>query len=336
MPSFADVMRNFQFEAFPLLFPTLIRAITNVFGTSDTVFRAFGFTVGVLLVGVLWLNARLLSKNPPLLSLALVGLNTTFLTWGLSVRGYGLGGVLILLLFGQMARTLIEPTPRRFAMALGASLLCVHCLLYNSVLLAAMAGPLVLVFLSRKQIKPAMAVLGIGALAAVSVIPYIGPYSSGSQWNMVLKYPVGLYWFWLKFDSALGTPILAMAIVWHALFAALVIAALWRLWKIRATRTAPEWDFLLFGAATCLSAPLAYYVFLRILSAFETSALLARSRTTWPARYPRLRDGLPRSIWNGCTGSFASRPDCGDGTWWNLGSSWAKCSGTTANSRAGT
>jgi hypothetical protein len=74
MPTFADVIANFQFEAFPLLFPAIIRTMTNLFGTSDAVFRIFGFLVGVLLLAVIWLNARQLSKSPPLLSLALNGI----------------------------------------------------------------------------------------------------------------------------------------------------------------------------------------------------------------------------------------------------------------------
>ena len=97
MPTFTDIAKNFQYEAFPLLFPTVVRGYTNVFGTSDIAFRMFGLAVGVLLLAVLWFNAWQLGGAPPLLSLSLLGLNTSVLVWGTSVRGYGLGMVLIFL-----------------------------------------------------------------------------------------------------------------------------------------------------------------------------------------------------------------------------------------------
>ena len=35
MPNLADIARNFQHEAFPVPFPILIRAYTNVFGSES-------------------------------------------------------------------------------------------------------------------------------------------------------------------------------------------------------------------------------------------------------------------------------------------------------------
>src|SRR5258707_5039547 len=59
MPLLSDVLRNFQHEAFPPLFPFIVRIYTILFGSSDTVFRVFGFCVGGLLVGAFWINSRL-------------------------------------------------------------------------------------------------------------------------------------------------------------------------------------------------------------------------------------------------------------------------------------
>ena len=95
MPSVADIVRNFQHEAFPVPFPILIRAYTNVFGDSDIALRCFGIGAGIALLGALWFSAYTTGRGPPLISLALLGLNTTFLFWGTTVRGYGLGSALI-------------------------------------------------------------------------------------------------------------------------------------------------------------------------------------------------------------------------------------------------
>jgi len=277
MPAIADVINNFHFEAFPLLFPLIIRTMTNVFGTSDAVFRGFGFVVGVLVVCVLWLNAWLLTKKPPLLSLALIGLNTTFLVWGTSVRGYGIGGALILLAFGQIAKTLLEPTPRRFIFALIASLLCVHCLLYNSTLLAAICLGAMLVFLNRGDTPRALIILVIGVTAAISIIPYIGQYSAASHWNIVLKHEIDFLWLWTKLTAAIGATaapavqisgehVSLTSIVWQIVLIAVMAGGIWRLVKLRGEKPSPQRDLILFAVTSASAAALGYYIFLRILS----------------------------------------------------------------------
>src|SRR5438105_1127096 len=49
MPSVGDIAHNFQHEAFPPLFPLMVRAYMTVFGPSDAALRVFGFCVGCLL-----------------------------------------------------------------------------------------------------------------------------------------------------------------------------------------------------------------------------------------------------------------------------------------------
>ena len=95
MPSISEVLRNFQHEAFPPLFPLIVRLYATVFGASDLAFRIFGFVVGCSLISAFWINARLIRGDVPLLALALTSLNTTFLVWGITIRGYGLGSALI-------------------------------------------------------------------------------------------------------------------------------------------------------------------------------------------------------------------------------------------------
>jgi len=99
MPTFADIIRNLKFTSFPILFPIVVRIFTTMFGTSDSALRCFGFLVGASLLVVAWVNARN-RADVPLILPALVGLNVTFLTAGIWIRGYGLGSVLVTLAFG--------------------------------------------------------------------------------------------------------------------------------------------------------------------------------------------------------------------------------------------
>src|SRR5437870_8963803 len=96
MPAVGDLFNNFQRESFPAFFPLIVRAYSATFGTTDTSFRSFGLGIGVMLLAVIWLNSLLLFGSPPLVSLGLLGLNVTFLIWGTTIRGYGIGSVLIL------------------------------------------------------------------------------------------------------------------------------------------------------------------------------------------------------------------------------------------------
>ena len=57
MPAVSDIFHNFQHEAFPPLFPLIVRAHTIVFGSSDFALRIFGLCVGCLLVAAYWINA---------------------------------------------------------------------------------------------------------------------------------------------------------------------------------------------------------------------------------------------------------------------------------------
>jgi len=149
MPSVADIVRNFQHEAFPVPFPILIRAYTNVFGDGDIALRCFGIAAGIALLGALWFSAYATGRGPPLISLALLGLNTTFLFWGTTVRGYGLASALIILAFSSIASVMINASPARIILAAVVSVAAVQCLVHNLALIFALAASAAIVCLVR-------------------------------------------------------------------------------------------------------------------------------------------------------------------------------------------
>jgi hypothetical protein len=266
MPTALDISRNFPHEAFPLLFPATIRAYTDLFGTSDWALRYFGLAIGIAFLAALFFDSRLLSGGLPLLSLALVGLNSTFLTWGTSIRGYGLGSLLIVLAFGLIGKLLLEPTPIRIAAASLVCLASVQCLLHNTVLLLAIGLSATAVCLIRRNLKQAMVILGIGLVCLISLLPYVKPYSSGRAWNVVVKSTTNLPALWHQLNAALGAPSPIMAWTWQILFVALIGGSLWRLYLTRQEKPAPEWDLLLFGILVSITSVLGYYAFLRSLN----------------------------------------------------------------------
>jgi hypothetical protein len=266
MPTLSDHFHNFQRESFPAFFPLSSRAYTTVFGTSDAAFRAFGIAVGVLLLVVAWFNSRILAGSPPLISLALLGFNISFLTWGITIRGYGIGSVLILFAFGLIARLLLETSKSRIAAALLAAVASVQVLLYNSVLLAAMTAAVLTVCVIQRKFRPALATTGIASVCAVSMLPYLRPFWTESQSTVVLQGPVTLGWFWRHLERAFGDPLHLMTGVWVGLFAAVIVGAAIRLCFIWSKKPAPEWDLLSFGLIAAIISVIGYFAFLKIIS----------------------------------------------------------------------
>src|SRR5262249_14199643 len=131
MPSITEIAQNFQHEAFPVPFPLFVRVYTNLFGTSDFALRAFGFAAGIAVLCAIWISARLIGREPPLIALVLLGLNSTFLFWGTTARGYGLGSALIVLAFGLFGSLLREISLPRISVAVLVSVAAVQCLVHN-------------------------------------------------------------------------------------------------------------------------------------------------------------------------------------------------------------
>jgi hypothetical protein len=266
LPRVADITRNFQHEAFPVPFPILIRAYTNLFGTSDFVLRCFGLSVGVALLAALWLNAYLVGHKLPIVSLSLLGLNTTFLVWGTTIRGYGLGSVLIIITFALMARLLVEPSPARVIAASLTSLACVQCLIHNLVLMFSLSGSAIVVCLARHNLRRTIIYLSILTLCVISFVPYFSAYSTASTWSQVVEFPVTLRTLWKQFNFALGNPTPALGWLWHVGLLGLIALSIRRLYPLWPSKPAPEWDCLTFGTLTAITAVLGYYEFLQVLN----------------------------------------------------------------------
>src|SRR6266436_1857390 len=162
LPSFKDVISNFPHEAFPLLFPATIRAYAALSGGGDATWRFFGFLVGIGVIGALWWNLWALKRGVPLLSLALLGFNAAFVQWGDSIRGYGMGTLLMLITVGLVWRVLEKLSAGRVAAATLLAVASVQCLFQNSALLLAICVGAAAAALAGGNKRTAALVLGVG------------------------------------------------------------------------------------------------------------------------------------------------------------------------------
>jgi hypothetical protein len=266
MPSISDILRNFQHEAFPPLFPLTIRAYTTLFGTSDTVFRIFGFCVGCMLIGAFWATSRLFRSGVPLVGLALLSLNTTFLVWGTTIRGYGLGSVLIVLAFGFVGRLLLVSNR---AADIAAALVCLaaaQILLHNSVLVVAIAASAGAVLLCRRRLKRALVMSAVSAASILSILPYVPAYLQARSWNIVVRGTPTLNSLWNHLELAFGNPAHGIPALWYVTALGLTGLLIWRISKTQGSERLPQWDLIWFCVFVCGSSLIGYYAFLRVLS----------------------------------------------------------------------
>ena len=265
MGSFGEIFSNFPHEAFPVPFPLLIRGYVSVFGASDGSLRCFSFIVSVALLAAAWFNSRTLGDRGPTLFIILFGLNTTFLTWGTSLRGYGLGCVFLLLTIGLTAKAFREPTRANAIAATIASIGSVQFMINAVPLIAAIAVAAIVVFVIRREFRKAGIVCLCGAFCLLSFVPYLPSYL-GADWNIVLKYPTDFASLWDKLRLALAEHGMVFALVWDIALPLIIIAALTRWWISRREKSSAEAQLLLFLVSVSVLSILTYYAFLKILS----------------------------------------------------------------------
>jgi len=263
MPAISEIFSNFEHEAFPPPFPLLIRAYAAVFGDSDASLRWFGFAVGAALFVAAWFNSRTVGDRGPLLFLTLFGLNATFLVWGSSLRGYGIGCISLILTIGLTMKSVHKPTTANAIAATIASIGAVQFMINAVPLIAAIAAAAALVFVLRRQFRHATIVCVCIAICGFSFVPYAHSYLN-ADWSIVLKYPTDFASLWEKFQLALAEH--GASIFWYAGVLLVIIATIWRLWTLRREKSSPEAQLLLYLAAVSALSILAYYTFLKILS----------------------------------------------------------------------
>jgi hypothetical protein len=183
-PTYVDVLKLLEWDSAPVLHPSLVR-LWSLGGWADLDFalRFLGLLMGLVMILTLWLNARVLGAQPPLLTLALFGLHAVTLQAVGSVRPYGLGTLFMLLAFGATWKLVASPRPATFAYAVTTTVLAVQTLYQNAILvLAVLTGALVVQSVRRDRKGMAM-VLATGLVAAASLLPYAGVVARSMAWR---------------------------------------------------------------------------------------------------------------------------------------------------------
>jgi hypothetical protein len=166
--SVADLLK----DSFPILMPLLVSGWTAVgLGQNDFSLRVLGALIGLGIPAAFWLAAWT-SRRAPLFSLALFGLNLLAISYGDSLRAFGLGSLLIVLTAAAAWSFLQKPSWRRASILALAAILSVQALYQNAVLFAAIGCGAWVVCGRRKDFRAAGKILVAALLAAASLLPY--------------------------------------------------------------------------------------------------------------------------------------------------------------------
>jgi hypothetical protein len=250
-------------DSFPVLSTLVLKGwMSTEWGASDTGLRSFGALVGLGILAAFALAAHQLGGQTPLIAWVLLGLSPLLIRVGDSIRAYGLGLLLVLLTLPAVWRVVRAPTPRAVALAAVLSILSVQCLYQNAPLLLGMGLGGAAACLSNGQARRAAGVLGIGVLAALSMLPYLEIIETASEWGVLVQTPTGSAEIQATLLAALSSPSGLASEAWIAAgLSAAVVAGFAR----RAVSLAR--DQALFCVATILVGSLSYVLLLLTASA---------------------------------------------------------------------
>jgi len=290
LASLSEVWSSLAYESFPVLPFLLMRLWWLVgLGGSDMQWRVLGLLVGVGIVAALWLNKRLVAGSVPVLLLALVAFNPALVRWGDSIRGYGLGTLLIVLSFGFFFKLTQSPGLLWGILAGVCSLLAVQSMYQSAVLLFAIGLGAMAVCIVRRRWKAALWCCGIGVVCAVSLVPYLPTVRQNQEFMVVVKreipfdhyqtvlehsltgseYPAGpaeysgLPGWFANHATFMGTLTCIWVILWG--FAVMVGAGA-LLPTVRRRLNLQQRDLGVYGLVVLAGAPLAFFGFLSRLS----------------------------------------------------------------------
>jgi hypothetical protein len=254
-PTFAEMWRRAEFESFPALWMLLLRGWLAIGGgSSDATLRLFGLIGPVALIAGMWVATARINRMAPVLSLSLTVVNPEVLRWSATLRPWGLGAGLMLASTAFLWEAIRRPTRAHLIAAGLLSLLSVHCLFQNAVFLAAGAAGCAVVAYLHGRWRLAMIPLTIGAICAVSLLPYAGMIQRRADWNSLGKSPITVGELVTVFSDVVSAPGIVSWLVTFGMAGATVLLAA-RAWRRRdQSEEIDRDDVVVFTAITIVAA----------------------------------------------------------------------------------
>jgi hypothetical protein len=174
MPTLKQCWKGLIFENHPALHYVVLRAWCALgFGATDFGLRVLGLIISLLLISALWISGWIFHRSAPLLPLTFFALNK-FTLRADSLRPHGLALVWLVLAFALIWQLTFQPQRgRTIILATICAVLSVQTLFLNAFLLGAICVGSIVVLAWRRAWRAAAWTLGIGLIAALSLLPYV-------------------------------------------------------------------------------------------------------------------------------------------------------------------
>lgn len=266
MASLSEIWAHLPFDSFPMLWPAIVRFFQWIGAGSDFALRCLGCGVGVVVLGALWLNARLLKFSAPIVAVAILGFNPTVIRWGDSLRAYGIGLMLVLITFALVWKVATAPSKRVILLAAISAVASAQALYHNACVLFAIGIAGLAVAARGRHWSRCAAIIGIGAIAALSLAPYIGVIQRARSWDIVSRREFDVSVFAARLFEAISAAGVAAGWVCIGVLLIAVLAACAAQLGTRGTQTGAARDLALYSLLTMLVAIAATFGFLKIVS----------------------------------------------------------------------
>ena len=185
-PTYGDVVRSLDRVSLPALYPTLVRAWSwGGWKNEDLAARGLGFLMTAAVLAAIWLGARAVDMHPPLITLALFATHGTVLSTIGLVRPYGLGALTVVAASCAMVTFVTAPRPLTFVAATVCATLAVQSQYQNTLLIAVVCAGGVVASAWARDWKRAALVVAAGAVAAVSLAPYLPILERSQKWRIL-------------------------------------------------------------------------------------------------------------------------------------------------------
>jgi len=264
-PTLAELWERLAFEIMPALSLLVLRAWTSLeWGATDPGLRFLGMLIGMGLLGALWLDGKLLGYRIPFLGLLLLGFSPVVVSWGDSIRPYGLAMLLIVLTIGCTWKALETPRPGWLAAAGGLGILSVQCAYPNAFLVFGAYVSAIAYSLSRGYRRRAAVFLGLGAAAALPFFLYWVPLRRIAEWAVIVQSPKTTYTLVNDLIGTLSSPHPVMLLAWGSAAVLGIGAVLTRIARKTETSGPPPPDPVLFAGLGFLGSAASYAAWLAI------------------------------------------------------------------------
>jgi len=271
LSAWREIVDNLRWDSFPLLSTAVLRVWCRLpDGGSDAGLRLYGFCVGTLILAVFWWVARRVHGGPPTMALLLWGLSPIAVRFGDSIRPHGLGFLWITLCWATLAHLVLGVPPtgsaappadspaavphlRRWPLWVLAGVVAiaaVQTLYTNALLLGGFIAAAALVALVERRFRLLIPLALIGAVAALSLLPYLPSIRAAGQWAPITIAPdPSISEDWRRLRNFMCYPGPLFTALWYWLPWTLLAVTIWTCSWGRRLATGRRREVALFAGA---------------------------------------------------------------------------------------